>query len=383
MNSLAIKGSSMTFPLPAADPADLGLDPRRLNRLCQLIEEHIAQGLHPGAQVAVARSGKLALFRSFGNALLAPEPVPTDHRTLFLTYSNTKVITAAAIWSLVEDGRLRFDDYAATYLPGFAKHRKGDITITHLLTHQAGFPNAPVPLALASDHAALLEHVCNIKPEWPAGSRVHYHSASAHWVLAMIIEAITGMDYRDFIKTAIIAPLGLEDELVLEVKGPYLERCADMHGPDGKTPLVEECSPAYRAAGRPGGGAHATARAMAAFYQMLLQGGWLGDVHLLSPRMITYATRNFTGERVDMLLGYPPHRALGPSMRGTTDFHPGHGALAHPGTLGHGGAGSSYCWGDPDSGVSFAFLSNARLEDDVHDPRMELLSNIVHASIIE
>ena len=372
----------MTFPLPEASAAELGLDPRKLDRLCGVIEEHIAGGMHPGAQVAVARHGKLALFRSFGMARLLPTPVPADARTLFLTYSNTKVITAAAVCMLVEDARLRFDDRAADYLPGFEKHRKGDVTIQHLLTHQAGFPNAVVPLALAADHAALREHLCNIKPEWVAGSRVHYHSASAHWVAAMVIEAITGMDYRDFIRTRIIEPLGLGDELVLAVTGPLLERCADMHDSGGMLPLAEENSPEYRAAGRPGGGGHATARAMTAFYQMLLQGGRLGEVRLLSPRMIAYATRNVTGERLDMLNGQAPHRALGPSIRGETDFHRGHGALAHPRTFGHGGAGSSYCWGDPDSGVSFAFLSNARLEDEVHDPRMELLSNLAHASII-
>jgi CubicO group peptidase (beta-lactamase class C family) len=201
----------------------------------------------------------------------------------------------------------------------------------------------------------------------------------------MAIEAIAGMDYRNFIHSRVITPLGLADELVLAVTGPFLERCADMHGSDGSgamRPLPEENSLAYRAAGRPGGGAHATARAMTAFYQMLLQGGRLGDVRLLSPRMIAYATRNVTGERLDMLNGQAPHRALGPSIRGETEFHRGHGALAHPRTFGHGGAGSSYCWGDPDSGVSFAFLSNARLEDEAHDPRMELLSNVVHASIL-
>ena len=375
----------MTFPLPNVEPAEVGLNPRRLERLCEVIEKHIASGMHPGAQIAVARHGKLALFRSFGLAKLVPEPVSTTADTLFLTYSNTKVVTAALLWMLVEDGLLRFDDRVADYLPGFEKHRKGDIQIFHLLTHQAGFPNAPIPLALATDHAALLAHLCEIKPEWVAGSRVHYHSASAHWVAAMVIEAITGQDYRNVIRDRVLAPLGLADEMVLEVKGDVVARCADMHGADGKgcmAPLLEENSAAYRAAGRPGGGIHATARGMAAFYQMLVRGGELAGERLLSPRMIAYAMRNFTGERLDMLNGQAPHRALGPSIRGTTDFHRGHGALAHPLTFGHGGAGSSYCWGDPDSGVSFAFLSNAKLEDDVHDPRMELLSNIAHAAII-
>ena len=71
----------MPFPLPESNPEALGLDPRPLERLCATIERHIAEGHHPGAQVAVARHGKLALFRSFGNrrqiaayAGLAPVP---------------------------------------------------------------------------------------------------------------------------------------------------------------------------------------------------------------------------------------------------------------------------------------------------------------------
>ena len=385
LNQSAPSLSSAFAPLPAVSAQSAGLDPSKLDRLCALIEEHIADGITPGAQVAVARNGQLVLDRTFGLARLAPSEVPATDTTLFLSYSNTKVVTAAAIWKLVEDGRLRFDDLAASYLPGFDAHGKGEVSILHLLTHQAGFPTAMIPLELAEDHPALRAYLNDMKLEWGPGTNVHYHSASAHWVLAMIIETITGMDYRDFIASRIIAPLGLADEMVLRVTDEVSPRCADMCARDVSgemVPLALENSTAYRSAGRPGGGIHATARAYAAFYQMLLQGGRLGETRLLSPRMIAYALRNFTGERINLLNGRPGHRALGPTVRGETDFHPGHGAIAHPRTIGHAGMGTSYCWGDPDSGVSFAFVSNGRLDDDAHDRRMELLCNVVHASII-
>jgi len=63
----------MAFPLPESNPEALGLDPRPLERMCATIERHIAEGHHPGAQVAVARHGKLALFRSFGRARVAAQ----------------------------------------------------------------------------------------------------------------------------------------------------------------------------------------------------------------------------------------------------------------------------------------------------------------------
>jgi CubicO group peptidase (beta-lactamase class C family) len=120
---------------------------------------------------------------------------------------------------------------------------------------------------------------------------------------------------------------------------------------------------------------------MAAFYQMMLAGGRLNDVRLFSPRMIQYVTRNVTGDMVDAYMGMPMHRGLGPHLRGTTDTIRGLGALASPRTFGHGGVGSSYCWGDPDSGVSFAYLTNSRVSDPWHSARMDAISNCVHAAI--
>ena len=147
-------------------------------------------------------------------------------------------------------------------------------------------------------------------------------------------------------------------------------------------PRMPECTQAFRSAGVPGGGGFGTAAGMAAFYQMLVQGGVLGEQRVLSPRLLAYVTRNFTEERLDLNSGMPMHRGLGPYVRGESQLMRGLGSLAHPRTFGHGGAGSSQCWGDPDSGVSFAFLSNARLPEGLHDARMDVLSNLVHASIL-
>jgi CubicO group peptidase (beta-lactamase class C family) len=58
-------------------------------------------------------------------------------------------------------------------------------------------------------------------------------------------------------------------------------------------------------------------------------------------------------------------------------------AFAHPRTFGHSGVGTSYCWADPNSGVSFAFLSNCRRDNEWHNKRMDTLSTLVHASILE
>jgi CubicO group peptidase (beta-lactamase class C family) len=366
--------------LAMATPGSLRLDERQLERLCAAVERDIAAGHHPGAQVAVARDGHLALDRSFGQARAGLAAGP---QTLWLLYSNTKVVTAAALWTLVEEGLLSFDDTVARHLPGFGTEGKEAVTVRHLLTHQAGFPGAGVPPSVWRDHALLLPAVCDFALEWEPGSRVQYHPAAAHWVAAALIEALTGEDYRDAIRKRVIRPLGLEEELFVGLPEAEHGRAAAMHAPDG-TPLGPECSAEHRLAGIPGGGGYATARALAEFYQVLAHGGALpGGKRLVSPRVMAAVLRDHTGDRVDGFMGLPMHRGLGPHLRGEDERSWGLGSLAHPKTFGHGGAGSSYAWADPVSRVSFAFISNARQTEAFHVARMERLSNLVHAAILD
>src|SRR3954452_7032168 len=374
----------MSFPLPESNPEALGLDPRPLERLCATIERHVAEGHQPGAQVAIARHGKLALFRSFGRARVSPDAA-ADARSVFLLYSNTKVVTAAAVWMLAEDGLLRFNDPIAQHVPEFAANGKAGITVLQLLTHQAGFPSAVVPEACWADHKLLRQTVSDFSLEWTPGSKVQYHPAAAHWTAAVLIEAITGQDFRRFITERVITPLGLADEIFVGLPEAAQGRAADIYDApvDGQfTARMPENTPAGRAAGIPGGGGYGTARGMAAFYQMLAQGGVLNGTRVLSPRMIEFVTRNFTGDRIDEYMALPMNRGIGPHSRGEFPVVRGLGAIAHPRTFGHGGVGSSYCWADPTSGVSFAFFSNCRQTEIFHNQRMDLLSNLAHASIL-
>jgi len=378
---------SPRFPLETASPAELHLDPGALARLEELITRHIAEGRYPGAQIAIARHGQLALVKTFGDARLDPQRVPARDDTLWLLYSNTKVITACAVWLLAERGAFRFTDRVAEHVPGFDANGKGEITIVQLLSHRAGFPNADVPKEAWDDHELLRRIVCGFTLEWTPGSRLHYHSRAAHWTAAALIEAVTKTDYRAFIREHVIAPLGLGHELFVGLPDAEHERSIDMHEPsaDGTRQVkrADENNAAFRRAGTPGGGGYGTARAMAAFYQMMLHGGRLNGVRLLAPRTIQYVTRNVTGDMVDGYMGMPMHRGLGPHLRGTTDTIRGLGALASPRTFGHGGVGSSYCWADPDSGVSFAYLTNSRIPDPWHGARLDAVSNCVHAAIDE
>jgi CubicO group peptidase (beta-lactamase class C family) len=375
----------MNFPLASSTPSALRFAQEPLDRLEKTIEGHIRDGRYPGAQIAIARHGKLALVKTFGDAALEPNRQPAADDTLWLLYSNTKVITACAVWLLVERGLLRFTDTIAEHVPGFEANGKGGITLIQLLTHQGGFPNADVPREAWEDHELLRRVVCNFTLEFTPGTRVHYHGRAAHWTAAVLLEALTKQDYRTVIRENVVEPLGLAGELFVGLPEVEGKRAADIHepSPDGGRLVkrAEESNAAFRRAGTPGGGGYATARAMAAFYQTLAAGGTLNGVRLLSPRMVQYVTRNFTGDTVDAYMGMPMHRGLGPHSRGVTPTIRGLGSLASPRTFGHGGVGSSYCWADPESGVSFAYLTNGRLSDPWHSQRMDVVSNCVHSAI--
>jgi CubicO group peptidase (beta-lactamase class C family) len=376
-------GSVSSFPLVSGGLADLGFHVPAIDRLRDLIRVHIAQCRYPGAQIALARHGKLALFESFGNATLTPT-TPAGEDTLWLLFSNTKVITAAGIWALVEDGCLRFSDTIAQHIPEFARHGKGEITVAQVMSHRAGYPSQGATPECWVDHALMREQVCDFTLEWTPGSRLHYHGRAAHVTLAALIEAVTGQDYRDFLRQRIIEPLGLGRDMFVGLPDAEHARVATIYEPladGGQRALAEENTAAHKRAGIPSSGGFATARGMAALYQMMTNYGKLNGVRLFSRRLIEIVTRNHTDEMFDGGMGMPMHRGLGVHVRGMTETIRGLGTLASPRTYGHGGVGTSYCWADPDSGVSFAYLSNSRIPDPWHSQRLDIVSNLVHSAI--
>lgn len=384
---MAMVETPVTSVLEQSDPGSQGIDPACLERLYGRIEAHIAAGWYPGAAIAMARHGTLVAAKSFGKAWLATATAPAvaaDEQSMWLMYSQTKPITSCAIWILVERGHLRFHDAIAEYVPEFARYGKEQVTLAQVLSHQGGFPNANVGSEAWEDHALLRELVCNFTLEWEPGARVAYHGAAAHWVQAMLIEAVTGQDYRQFIRAQVLQPLGLQglcvgvpDALHDRLVGAYQRTSQGMH-----EPLDDRNTPAFWRAGVPGGGGYGTAVDIVTFYQMLLQLGTLNGTRLLGPRTVQYVTRNYTGERIDERFGIPMHRGLGVHVRGMTPTIRGLGSTASPRTFGHGGVGTSYSWADPDTGVSFTYMTNSQIAEPLHSKRLDEIATLAHAAVI-
>jgi CubicO group peptidase (beta-lactamase class C family) len=371
-------------------PRDLlahhGFNPLVLVRLDELVKRHIREGRHPGAQLALAKQGKVLWAANWGEARTTPEPKSTDSDTLWLMYSGTKVLTSMALWCLVDAGALSFTDRVATLLPGFAKHSKDAVTVLQLLTHQGGFPSCTVSESgWGESKAERLRQVCDFELEWEPGTRTEYHVRGAHWVVACIIEALTDQDYRHVIRERVLEPLGVANQVFVGVPEAMHRRIADSHDAieTGHTRAVIDNDAFWRGAGIPASGGYATASGLTLIFQAILNQGHSADgSRIWSRRLLEFVLKNRTGEWVDPLFGSAMHRGLGPHLRGGSDAIRTLGSLASPRTFGQGGVGTSMWWADPDSGVSFAYLTNCRQPEPWHTRRAELISNLVHSAIL-
>jgi CubicO group peptidase (beta-lactamase class C family) len=212
---------------------------------------------------------------------------------------------------------------------------------------------------------------------WEPGSAYEYHATSAHWVLAEIIERTTGTDFRTVVSDRVLDPHGLQ-RLRLGVpeadQGDITELVAsgDPATPDElaaalgvrELPVTEVTEdallgfnePATRALGVPGGGAVSDAADLALFYQALLhnpKGVWDDD-------LLADVTGNVRNTLPDLLFGHPILRTLGLCTAGDDGkaTYRGFGKTGSPGRFGHNGAGGQLAWADPDSGLSFVYLTN-------------------------
>ncbi len=133
------------------------------------------------------------------------------------------------MWTLVEEGKLSFMDKVAEFLPEFAARGKADITVEQVMSHRGGFPNGDVTKATWTDHKKMRAEVCDFSLDWTPGTKLQYHARAAHLTQAMIIEAVTGQDFRNVIRTRVLEPLGLGNDIFVGVPESQQSRCADTY----------------------------------------------------------------------------------------------------------------------------------------------------------
>ncbi len=270
----------------------------------ELIEARQASGLI----VYVARYGKPVYFKAFGHRDIERK-LPMERDTIVRIYSMSKPITAVAAMIAVEQGKLKVNDPVAQYVPEFAElaplsgKAPRAMLVKDLLRHTSGFTygfglgkvdqmyRRAQLLDSKISLTAMAERLAKIPLLFPPGQRWHYGVSSD--VLGLVVERATKVPFAAFLRKHLFDPLGMTDTGFFVRKKEHA-RFASNYGRGMR--LVDAATTSRFLKETPlhsgGGGLVSTTSDYAKFARMLLQGGRLGKVRVISPRTVNEITRN-------------------------------------------------------------------------------------------
>ncbi len=206
------------------------------------LDAQIAYRGLPGIAVGVVSDQELVWSKGFGFADVSTKR-PMTATTLFRMASHSKLFTATSIMQLREQGKLRLDDPVKKYLPWFsvkpAEENDGEVTIEQLLTHASGLPRE------AGDHWATNEFpsgddikrlIADRQAAFPPATRWKY-SNLAYTIAGMVVEAVSGQRWSDYVQTHIFEPLGMTASSV-DKNDPALTVGYGRRMPDGSRAVI-------------------------------------------------------------------------------------------------------------------------------------------------
>jgi CubicO group peptidase (beta-lactamase class C family) len=383
---LTVAGPVISAPLPkAAKPEAVGFSSQRLQRLTDTFNADVASGKIPGAVVLIAREGKVVYQQTFGfqdraaNNAMRPD-------SIFRIASMTKPITMVAALMLAEEGKLQLMNPVSVYLPQLKQLQVGvevkdgsgerrltleparrEITMQDLMRHTSGmtygiFGDSLVQRAYRAagtmddqqTNAQMIDKLAQLPLAFQPGAAFEYGMSND--VVGRVVEVQSGMDLNQFILERIARPLGMRDTAFL-LDTQQTTRLAQPQAVPGAPPVVIGYNPAKPPKWYSGGGGLlSTAEDYARFCQMLLNGGELDGVRLLSRKSVELMTSNHLPPDVSygaftMELGltaplpqYGQGYGLGVGVRQEA------GRSMVPGSVGDyywGGATGPYFWVDP------------------------------------
>jgi CubicO group peptidase (beta-lactamase class C family) len=382
-------------------PAEVGLDPARLDRIGRHFARYVDDGRLPGWLITVSRHGRLAYVACYGDRdIEAKLPVETD--TLWRIYSMTKPITSVAAMMLYEEGAFELTDPVSRFIPSFADMRVfasgsdiKQITVPavepvrmwHLLTHTSGLTYGfqrrhPVDAMYRAGgfewgmpRGTDLARCCDIWAGLPLlfqpGSEWNYSVSTD--VLGRVVEVLCGKRLDEFLAEAIFGPLGMTDT-TFHVELADAGRLAALYTPrpDRKAARLDELG--KYALIKPeavsgGGGLISTAADYRRFMQLMaaLPGSPAGELEgtrLLGPRTVRYMTSNHLPGGADLqAFGRPldtetPFRGVGFGLGFAVIMDPVAGQTpCSPGEACWGGAASTAFWIDNAEQVAVSFFT--------------------------
>jgi CubicO group peptidase (beta-lactamase class C family) len=312
--------SALAQGLPkASQPEDVGFSSERLKRLTSAFQADVDKGTIPGAVVLIARNGKVAYLQAIGFED-REKKIPMSTDAIFRIASMSKPVTSVAIMMLVEEGKIQLEDRVSVYLPEFKDLQVGvekinattgnpelslepvrrEMTIQDLLRHTSGLTYGIFGKSLVKQTyteaklfdsqtlAELVSKLSKLPLAYQPGTTWDYGMSTD--VLGRIVEVVSGVPFDQFIADRIAKPLRLSDTgfYVAEDKAGRVAQ-PQVDPATGKAPPMADVTkrPNWMSGG---GGMVSTASDYLRFSEMLLNGGELDGVRLLSPRTVAFMT---------------------------------------------------------------------------------------------
>jgi len=407
---------------PEVDPAEVGLDPVRLERIGAHFRGYVERGRLPGWSLVVARRGKVAYAARHGlRDVDAGLPVEAD--TIFRIYSMTKPITSVAALMLWEEGHFELTDPVSRFLPAFAEPRvfaggspvkpvtvpaREPIRVRHLMTHTAGLTYGfhhvdPVDgiyrhagYEFAAPRGADLATACDDWARFPLvcepGTAWNYSVATD--VLGRLVEVVSGQSLDAFFAERILRPLGMTDT-AFGTPADQVGRLAALYSPAPGTGTPVRNDLLGRGAHNPrprflagGGGLVSTVGDYHRFAQFLARGGELDGVRLLGTRTVRLMASNHLPGGTDLAaFGRPvfaetKYDGVGFGLGVSVVVDPvATGSHASPGEFGWGGLASTAFWVAPAEELTVVFMTQVAPSDTY--PLRPQLKQLLYSAIVD
>ncbi len=403
------------------EPESVGMSSDRLARIDRHFRQYVDDGRLPGWQVVVARHGLVVHSSTYGHRDIE-EGLPVEDDTIWRIYSMTKPITAVLALQLWEEGAFELNDPVHRYIPAFKNTkvwRAGSVTspvldpmvetmkLWQLFAHTAGLTygfmyNHPVDelyrragfewgMPKDVDLGGMCDILAGLPLLFQPGTEWSYSMGLD--VLGRVLEVVSGQSLDELLRTRLLEPLGMH-ETTWHVPDDKHHRLARLYGANPATRQAMKLDMMGDAAKSPpqaflgGGGLQSTAHDYQRFVQMLVRGGELDGVRILSPRTVEFMASNHLPDNADLtqfgrpLFSETAFDGVGFGLGVSVTLDPVKGKV--PGNTGEfawGGAASTAFWVDPADDLTVTFFTQL-LPSSVHPIRSQL-KQLVYQSMLD
>lgn len=384
----------------ATHRASVSVDPSRVKRIVEAIDRDIDALAYDGVALKLSAGDDLVIDIERGYANRAAG-ARVDETTVFATMSTGKQFLSALFLSYVERGLLSLTAPVAEVLPEFRSRGKDRVTPFHLLTHTSGVMASapPLPPNELISNRAVFDYVCKERLESQPGERITYSFIAAHAVLAELLlevdgrrRSLTQLMHEELFQPASMSSTALGGRPDLAARmAPIVARFEEPGIFPAESINALNMLYSFEGVEMPAATYLTTSRDLHRFADMLRRGGEIDDFRLLSPAMLDWCSRCYTGNLSNGLMDYaletrdwtafPVGTGVGFILRGDKPTHGPFSTFASPRTFGGWGAGSTCFWVDAERDMAFSLLSAGVMADDRHIERTRRLGDMALAAI--